>query len=272
MSQENVDPVGRPPKSGLRVATEPDLDGLTATLTGAFTNDPLWGWVFPDPHGLAVYWRFYLRSALRYSWVWVSGNYAAVAVWIPPGGSEKAAERNERSSRWGLSALIGPRAAVAMGLIGRFFEASHPRERPHYYLSLLWGRTPSNEDGGWEWRFSRRISNGSTLRDPRRTWNRPTRRTTVATSDWDSDRSASSQRLAVSARWGRCGARSALEPPGCRSRRCRRRPSAPARRSAVPPRNAPPMLSRRSGDFLANPRSLVLASPHCLLPLPQGND
>ncbi len=146
MSQENVDPVGHPPKSGLRVATEPDLDGLTATLTGAFTNDPLWGWVFPDPHGLAVYWRFYLRSALRYSWVWVSGNYAAVAVWIPPGGSELTEEEENERLEPLLSALIGPRAAVAMGLIGRF-EASHPRERPHYYLSLL-GTHPKQRGRG----------------------------------------------------------------------------------------------------------------------------
>jgi hypothetical protein len=54
MSQDNVDPVGDPPTSGLRVANEPDLDGLTATLAGASTNDPLWSWVFPDPQDRAI--------------------------------------------------------------------------------------------------------------------------------------------------------------------------------------------------------------------------
>jgi ribosomal protein S18 acetylase RimI-like enzyme len=129
-----------------RTATASDLDGLTATLTGAFTSDPLWGWVFPNPQDLAAYWRFYLRSALRYPSVWVSGEYDAVAVWIPPGGSELTEEEEESQLEPLLNKLIGPRADVAMELIGRF-EASHPRDRSHYYLSLL-GTNPKQRGRG----------------------------------------------------------------------------------------------------------------------------
>jgi ribosomal protein S18 acetylase RimI-like enzyme len=119
-----------------RIATEADLDGLTATLTAAFEGDPLWGsWAFPDPEDLAVWWRFYLSSALRYRCVWVRGDYAAASVWIPPGGRELAEAEEERAGPL-LEQLVGPRAPDIMKLVERF-EASHPRATPHYYLSLL---------------------------------------------------------------------------------------------------------------------------------------
>ncbi len=126
MSQESVE---------TRVAVASDLDGLTATLTAAFERDPLWSWAFPDPEDLAVWWRFCIGSALRYPCVWVCGDYAAASVWIPPEGSELTEEEEERVHPL-LSDLIGPRAEVLLELLERF-DSSHPREQPHYYLSLL---------------------------------------------------------------------------------------------------------------------------------------
>jgi GNAT superfamily N-acetyltransferase len=119
-----------------RVATDADLDRVTATLTAAFKTDPLWGqWAFPDPRDLAVWWRFYIASALRYPCVWVRGDYAAAALWIPPHGTELTEEEEERLEPL-LGQLIGPRAPEVMTLVERF-EAAHPRESPHYYLGLL---------------------------------------------------------------------------------------------------------------------------------------
>lgn len=130
-----------------RIATDADLDGLTATLTAAFQADPLWGrWAFPSSGDLAVWWRFYLGYALRYPCVWVLGDYAAAAVWIPPGGSELPEEGEERLGPL-LENLVGPRAPDIMELVERF-DASHPQAPPHYYLALL-GTHPGHRGRGF---------------------------------------------------------------------------------------------------------------------------
>lgn len=128
-----------------RVATESDLDGVTATLTAAFADDPLWSWAFPDRESLTAWWRFNLSSALRYPWVWIAGDYDAASVWIPPGGVELTEDEEGRVESI-LRDLIGVRAAEVIELLDRF-ERSHPSETPHYYLSLL-GTRPDRRGSG----------------------------------------------------------------------------------------------------------------------------
>lgn len=118
-----------------RAATVSDLDGLVDTLALAFTDDPVWSWAFPDPGDLAIWWRFLIGSALRYPEVWIAGDYAAASVWIPPAGTELTEAEEDRVKPL-LEGLIGQRAASVISLL-ESFETSHPREPPHYYLSLL---------------------------------------------------------------------------------------------------------------------------------------
>ncbi|HTU15602.1 MAG TPA: GNAT family N-acetyltransferase [Solirubrobacterales bacterium] len=118
-----------------RIATPEDLDGICETLASAFADDPLWGWAFPGGEGLEEWWRFFAGSALRYPWSWISGECAAVSVWIPPGGIELT-EEEEAAMEPLLRDLIGERAVEVMGLMGAFDER-HPSDPPHYYLSLL---------------------------------------------------------------------------------------------------------------------------------------
>jgi GNAT superfamily N-acetyltransferase len=128
----------------VRVATEHDVDGITATLTAAFEADPLWSWAFPR-EGLGDLWRMLISSALRYPWVWVADDYAAASVWIPPGGVELT-EEEEAALGSLLNQLIGSRAAEVESLFGRL-DATHPDQPPHYYLSLL-GTHPDNRGEG----------------------------------------------------------------------------------------------------------------------------
>jgi GNAT superfamily N-acetyltransferase len=111
-----------------RPATEADLEAVTATLTAAFAGDPLWRWAFPDLADLEALWRFLISSALRYPSIRMLDDVRAVALWIPPGGTELTPEEEVQ-----LAAMVPPHVVA---LFERF-ELAHPRERPHYYLSLL---------------------------------------------------------------------------------------------------------------------------------------
>jgi GNAT superfamily N-acetyltransferase len=128
-----------------RVADAGDLARITATLWAAFGEDPLWTWAFPAGAKLDVWWRFLVQSALRYRGVSIAGDYEAISVWIPPGGSELT-DAEERQVEPLIRALLGARAAQVMELIERF-DRSHPKDRPHYYLSLL-GTHPEHRGHG----------------------------------------------------------------------------------------------------------------------------
>ncbi len=129
-----------------RIATIEDLDGVTATLSMAFRDDPVWGlWAFPEPSALEACWRFVIRTSLRYPTTWVVGEYAAAAVWIPPGGSDVPGDQEADYERL-IGELVGPRAAEVRELEERF-EAVHPHERPHYYLPLI-GTHPDHRGQG----------------------------------------------------------------------------------------------------------------------------
>ncbi len=128
----------------VRVATESDVDGISATLVAAFEADPLWSWAFPQ-HGLDPLWHLLVSSAMRYSLVRVVGDYAAASVWIPPGGIELT-EVEEASLGPMLEGQIGSRAAEVLALFERM-ERAHPDGPPHYYLSLL-GTHPDHRGKG----------------------------------------------------------------------------------------------------------------------------
>jgi GNAT superfamily N-acetyltransferase len=65
----------------------------------------------------------------------VAGDYAAVTVWIPPGESELT-DAEEQQVQPLLRQLLGSRATHVVQLLERFDEA-HPKDVPHYYLSLF---------------------------------------------------------------------------------------------------------------------------------------
>lgn len=140
-----------PGSSGVvaRSATSADLTAVTETIALAFHDDPTWGWAFPDrlrrQEQYAVFWRFMVAGALRYPWVLMTEGCEAAAVWIPPGGTEIAAE-DEAQLEPLLEELVGARAGEVLELFDRF-ELAHPRDEPHYYLSLL-GTHPSQTGRG----------------------------------------------------------------------------------------------------------------------------
>jgi len=122
--------------------TQADIDAATAVMTTAFADDPVWGgWAFPhqDPSARTAarerFWRFNLSSATRYPWVRLTEDDGAATLWIPPGGDELTTAEEEQLEPL-LEELVGDHARYFLeGL--ELFASNHPRDTPHYYLSLL---------------------------------------------------------------------------------------------------------------------------------------
>ncbi|MGH2974343.1 MAG: GNAT family N-acetyltransferase [Solirubrobacterales bacterium] len=129
----------RPAPVDARVATAADLPAAVETLARAFYADPVWAWAFPDPERRLeqhrAIWRVVAESALGYESAWLVGDGAAVALWIPPGQPELRPEDEERVESL-LREMLGAGAARALETF-ECFDAAHPHEAPHYYLSLL---------------------------------------------------------------------------------------------------------------------------------------
>ena len=132
-----------------RIATLADVAGISRTLSAALNGDPVWSWAFPDPRRrpaqLEAWWRLYIDGALRYPWVWTTPAHEAAAVWIPPGGTELSAAQGSLVEPL-LDDLVGTGSGVVMSALERF-DAAHPRDQPHYYLSLL-GTHPDQRGRG----------------------------------------------------------------------------------------------------------------------------
>lgn len=124
---------------GPRVATPADRESVVAILVSAFHEDPTWSWAFPDPTVRAEQhrrlWGLYVDGALRYPCVWLTPGETATSVWIPPGGTDLTAAQ-EAALEPMVVEMLGAGAAPVLEAF-ELFERAHPRDVPHFYLSLL---------------------------------------------------------------------------------------------------------------------------------------
>jgi GNAT superfamily N-acetyltransferase len=122
-----------------RLAGAADVPAAVEVLVRAFYADPVWSWAFPDPRlrleQHRVVWRLVAEAAVSYQSAWLTGDCAAVALWIPPGRPELRPEDEARLPSL-LAELLGDGAARVLDTFERF-DAAHPSGDPHYYLSLL---------------------------------------------------------------------------------------------------------------------------------------
>jgi hypothetical protein len=131
-----------------RSAVFEDIPQAMRTIASAFEQDPVWGWAFDGANAAAVeaWWSIFLTSALRYRWLRVTGGCESAALWIPPGGTELTPEEEEALGPM-IDALGNERRALFPEILRRF-DVSHPREEPHFYLSL-WGTHADHRGGGF---------------------------------------------------------------------------------------------------------------------------
>jgi GNAT superfamily N-acetyltransferase len=126
--------------SGARRAEPSDAALITQIMTAAFFDDPVWGpWAFPDVEHrvvkLSTLWRFLIDAAIPNRWVWVTPGGEAASLWVPPGCPELPPEYEERLHPL-LTELLGSHGDTVSEGFERF-DAAHPHDEPHYYLSLL---------------------------------------------------------------------------------------------------------------------------------------
>jgi GNAT superfamily N-acetyltransferase len=129
--------------------TEIEVDRVTELFALAFYDDPTWSWAFPDPDRRLehhrLWWGLFMHSALPYGCVWMTEDGGAAALWIPPGEPELSDE-DEAHVEPLLRELLGSHANDVLTLLSRF-DSNHPRQAPHYYLSLL-GTHPDHRGKG----------------------------------------------------------------------------------------------------------------------------
>jgi GNAT superfamily N-acetyltransferase len=112
-----------------------DQSRALATITSAFAGDPVERWLLPDDADYAAHFpeftMGFAERAMKAGTAWQLADYAAVAVWLPP-GVEPDAER--------VATVL--RASVAVDKHDDMFsvleqmDAVHPRY-PHWYLPWL---------------------------------------------------------------------------------------------------------------------------------------
>jgi GNAT superfamily N-acetyltransferase len=134
---------------GVRRVTDANVGRVTELFVLAFYEDPTWSWAFPDPEKRVeqhrALWSLYLHSALSYGWVWMTEDGGAASLWIPPGRPELSPEDEARYEPM-VREMLGRHADDVLALVDSF-EKNHPREQPHYYLSLL-GTHPDHRGQG----------------------------------------------------------------------------------------------------------------------------
>ena len=116
-----------------------DIPGIVDTLADAFFDDPVWGWAFSDPirrkAQYGVWFGIIVASAVEHQWVWRTPADEAASVWLPPGCPELS-EADEARLDYELERMTGERVHLLREIF-ECFEASHPRDQEHFYLSLL---------------------------------------------------------------------------------------------------------------------------------------
>jgi GNAT superfamily N-acetyltransferase len=129
--------------------TEAESDRVIELFVLAFYRDPTWSWAFPDDDKRMdqhrSIWGLFMHSALPYGCVWMTDDGGAASLWIPPGEPELSDEDNARVEPL-VRELAGPHADAVLMLLERF-DANHPRDVTHYYLSLL-GTHPDHRGQG----------------------------------------------------------------------------------------------------------------------------
>jgi GNAT superfamily N-acetyltransferase len=123
-----------------RPASPAERSAVARCLALAFSNDPVWEFALRRTDGRTdhhePYWALFVDGGMRYGTVRVTDGLEAVAVWLPPDGTELSDEGAAALDAL-LDASLAPEDVAAIKVLYERFEASRAPLADHYYLSLL---------------------------------------------------------------------------------------------------------------------------------------
>jgi ribosomal protein S18 acetylase RimI-like enzyme len=123
-----------------------DRARAVATVALAFASDPMMRWSFPDPDRYFSVARAFIDAfgghAVDHGSADQAGDFAAVALWLPPG----VAPNGEAMGAIIEANMLADRLQDGGGLVEQM-NRFHPKE-PHWYLPLI-GADPAQQGKGF---------------------------------------------------------------------------------------------------------------------------
>jgi ribosomal protein S18 acetylase RimI-like enzyme len=122
-----------------------DQASVIATIVSAFIADPVERWLFPEPLQYLTHFPTFVAAfggqGFARQTVWMLGEFAAVALWIPP-GAEADADKIVAALRENVSA----RQHADVFAVVEQMDQAHP-SYPHWYLPWL-AADPAQQGAG----------------------------------------------------------------------------------------------------------------------------
>jgi ribosomal protein S18 acetylase RimI-like enzyme len=131
----------------------PDQQRAAAlTLAEAFSNDPLFEILAPDPERRErigpPMMEVLLAYGMRYGQVWANEDASAVAIWLHPDSGPMSMPRMLRVGMWRAPFILG---LTGMGRMSRAMSATEGFHKqvagPHWYLMTIGTRTARQGQG-----------------------------------------------------------------------------------------------------------------------------
>lgn len=107
------------------------------TLLMAFAADPVERWLYPEPGQYLAHFPRFLAAfggaAFDQGTAWRLGDFAAVALWLPP---DSGADSGGEAVAGVIAETVAPERHPPLFSIAEQMDAAHPRY-PHWYLPWL---------------------------------------------------------------------------------------------------------------------------------------
>ena len=119
----------------IKAVAQTDEPRVTATLVSAFIADPVERWLYPQPLAYLTHFPAFIAAfggdALEKETVWSLDDFAAVAIWLPPG-----VQADGDAIVTVLSESVSTEKHTDTFSVLEQMDAAHPTD-PHWYLPWL---------------------------------------------------------------------------------------------------------------------------------------